>query len=72
MSGQIYQTKSAPEFKLGHGWSLGCLGFAWCMWWVVRAIYLRREKKKDQLLAEGYTENEEDYTDRSPMFRYQF
>jgi MFS family permease len=72
VSGQIYQTKSAPEFKLGHGWSLGCLGFAWCMWWVVRWVYLSREREKEVLREQGVVETGDDYTDRSPGFKYQF
>ena len=71
VSGQIYQSKAAPKYTLGHAWSLGCLGFAFCGWWVVRAMYTRREKEKDRLLAEGWV-REEETTDRSPDFRYQF
>ena len=72
VSGQIYQTKSAPKFRLGHAWSLGCLAFAWFGWWVLIYIYRRREAHKDKKLAEGYVESPEDFTDRSPTFRYQF
>ncbi|PVH80464.1 retrograde regulation protein 2 [Cadophora sp. DSE1049] len=71
VSGQIYQSKAAPKYTLGHAWSLGCLGFAFCGWWVVRAMYMRREKEKDRLLAEGWV-REDEVTDRSPEFRYQF
>lgn len=80
VSGQIYQTKGAPEFKLGHGWSFGCLAFAFTAWWFIRLIYVRREKKKDELLAGGWTPEEDErrerdggigFTDRSPSFRYQ-
>lgn len=66
VSGQIYQTSAAPKFTLGHAWSLGCLGFAWCGWWIVRAIYRRREKGKEgQVRIEGI------FTDRDPGFKYQ-
>jgi hypothetical protein len=72
VSGQIYQTNSAPQFTLGHAWSLGCLGFAWIGWWFVRALYRRREKRKDIKLAAGWTGfTGEMYTDREPDFRYQ-
>ena len=76
-AGQIYQVKSAPEFKLGHGWSLGCLAFAWCGWWVLISIYKKREAWKDKMLAEGWTAGRaqtegEVFTDKSPGFRYQF
>ncbi|KAF2010793.1 retrograde regulation protein 2 [Aaosphaeria arxii CBS 175.79] len=72
VSGQIYQSNAAPGYKLGHGWSLGCLVFAWCAWWVIFAIYKRREKRKDAKLAAGYTRVEGSmYTDREPDFRYQ-
>ncbi|KAF4309693.1 hypothetical protein GTA08_BOTSDO01874 [Botryosphaeria dothidea] len=35
VAGQIYQTNAAPRFFLGHGWSLGCLAFAWCGWYII-------------------------------------
>lgn len=72
VSGQIYQSNAAPGYTLGHAWSLGCLVFAWCGWWVVRAIYKRREAGKDRKLAEGYVMPPgQMYTDREPDFRYQ-
>jgi nitrate/nitrite transporter NarK len=72
VSGQIYQSNAAPRYRLGHAWSMGCLIFAWCGWWVVRAIYARREKRKDIKLAEGYVMPAgQMYTDREPDFRYQ-
>ncbi|KAF1972735.1 retrograde regulation protein 2 [Bimuria novae-zelandiae CBS 107.79] len=72
VSGQIYYSGAAPRYILGHAWSLGCLAFAWCGWWVVRAIYSRRGKGKDRKLAEGYMRSEGTmYTDREPDFRYQ-
>ena len=73
VSGQIYQTGQAPGFTLGHAWSLGCLGFAWCGWWVVRAVYRRREAGKERVLREGGYRGVEGamYTDREPDFRYQ-
>ncbi|KAF2221518.1 retrograde regulation protein 2 [Elsinoe ampelina] len=77
VSGQIYYSKAAPAFTLGHAWSLGCLALAWCGWWGVRAIYTRREAWKDRMIAEGWREGREEaegevFTDRSPGFRYQF
>lgn len=72
VSGQIYQTKAAPTYTLGHAWSLGCLAFAWCGWWIVRWIYKRREAAKDKALAEGVVVSPSEYTDRAPEFRYQF
>lgn len=72
VSGQIYQTNAAPKYTLGHAWSLGCLGFAWCGWWIVRKIYTRREARKDKKIANGYRRVEGVmYTDREPDFRYQ-
>jgi len=72
VSGQIYQSNAAPKYTLGHAWSLGCLAFAWCGWWIVRAMYRRREKRKDVKLARGYTMPAgKQYTDREPDFRYQ-
>lgn len=72
VAGQIYQTNSAPEFVLGHSWSLGCLTFAWCAWWVVLTLYKRRERQKDRMIAEGKTVPPEEWSDRAPDFRYQF
>ncbi|KAF2648630.1 high-affinity nicotinic acid transporter-like protein [Lophiostoma macrostomum CBS 122681] len=72
VSGQIYQSNAAPGYTLGHAWSLGCLGVAWCGWWVVRALYVRREGGKDRKIAERYVRSEGSmYTDREPDFRYQ-
>ncbi|KAE9380691.1 high-affinity nicotinic acid transporter-like protein [Stipitochalara longipes BDJ] len=72
VSGQIYQTKAAPKYTLGHAWSLGCLAFAWCGWWIVRFMYVKREVKKEKLIAEGYVTPAGEYTDKSPEFKYQF
>lgn len=72
VAGQVYQTSSAPGFVLGHSWSLGCLVFAWCGWWVVLALYKKREREKDVALAEGITIPQEEWSDRAPDFRYQF
>lgn len=71
VSGQIYQTRAAPAFTLGHAWSLGCLAFAWCGWWIVRAIYKKREAGKDMALVEGVVTPHDEFTDRAPEFRYQ-
>ncbi|KAF2027321.1 MFS general substrate transporter [Setomelanomma holmii] len=72
VSGQIYQSNAAPKYILGHAWSLGCLAFAWCGWWIVRAMYKRREKRKDKKIVAGYVMTEGTmYTDREPDFRYQ-
>jgi nitrate/nitrite transporter NarK len=72
VSGQIYQTKAAPKYTLGHSWSLGCLAFAWIGWWIVRYMYVRREKGKERFVAEGYVTPSGEFTDRSPEFKYQF
>jgi MFS family permease len=72
VSGQIYQSNAAPKYILGHAWSLGCLAFAWCGWWIVRAMYKRREQRKDKKIAAGYIKPDGVmYTDREPDFRYQ-
>ncbi|KAI1343123.1 retrograde regulation protein 2 [Xylariaceae sp. FL0016] len=71
VSGQIYQSNAAPRYILGHAWSLGCLAFAWFGWWIVRAMYIKREAGKDKALAEGTIVSPDEYTDRAPDFRYQ-
>ncbi|KAJ9138004.1 Retrograde regulation protein 2 [Coniochaeta hoffmannii] len=71
VSGQIYQGTQAPKFTLGHAWSLGCLGIAWCGWWGVRAMYQKRNAAKEKALAEGVEIPQgADYTDRAPDFKY--
>uniref|UniRef100_A0A093UME9 Putative transporter C11D3.18C n=1 Tax=Talaromyces marneffei PM1 TaxID=1077442 RepID=A0A093UME9_TALMA len=72
VAGQVYQTSSAPGFVLGHSWSLGCLVFAWCGWWVVLGLYKKREREKDRALAEEVTIPQDEWSDRAPDFRYQF
>lgn len=72
VAGQIYQTAAAPAFVLGHSWSLGCLVFAWCGWWIVLFIYWRRERGKDRNILLGKTIPPEEWSDRAPDFRYQF
>jgi hypothetical protein len=71
VSGQIYQTNQAPHFTLGHAWSLGSLGVAWIGWWVVRAMYKRRDVGKEKARAEGVVTPPEEFTDRSHEFKYQ-
>lgn len=71
VSGQIYQSKAAPAYTLGHSWSLGCLAFTWCGWWIVRHIYKRREAWKDKAQDEGVIIPSKGWTDRAPDFRYQ-
>lgn len=72
ISGQIYQTNSAPKFTLGHAWSLGCLAFAWLGWWAVRWVYLRRQAGKDKAVSQrvGAIPEMYTYTDRARDFRY--
>ena len=71
ISGQIY--RSAPAYTLGHAWSLGPLAFGWTGFWVLRALYKRREKQKDELRSAGWTlQPGEVWTDRVPDFKYQF
>ncbi|KAK7963769.1 hypothetical protein PG988_010743 [Apiospora saccharicola] len=73
VSGQIYYSNAAPAYTLGHAWSLGCLGFAWCMWWIIRFVYVRRQSRKEQLLDDGHRSRSAAvyYTDREPDFKYQ-
>ncbi|CAM1509705.1 Fc.00g000400.m01.CDS01 [Cosmosporella sp. VM-42] len=71
VSGQIYQSKAAPAFTLGHSWSLGCLSFAWIGWWFVRALYKRRQAGKEKAQTEGIVVSPEQFTDRAPDFKYQ-
>ncbi|KAK8101109.1 hypothetical protein PG999_011483 [Apiospora kogelbergensis] len=72
VSGQIYYSNAAPAYTLGHAWSLGCLGFAWFMWWLIRFVYIRRQGRKQLLLDDGHrSQFDAYYTDREPDFKYQ-
>ncbi|KAG9771831.1 MFS general substrate transporter, partial [Aureobasidium melanogenum] len=71
ISGQIYASKSAPKFTLGHSWSLGSLAFAFIIFIIVRILYARREAAKEKARAEGVVVPPEEFTDRSPTFKYQ-
>ena len=73
ISGQIYQADSAPRYVLGHAWCLGSLCVGWCGFWVLRAIYKHRERKKAELRTQGWRLGpDETWTDRVPEFKYQF
>ncbi len=73
ISGQIYQTDASPKYTLGQAWSLGSLAFGWCGMWVLRTIYKRRERQKEELRARGWTlQAGEVWTDRVPEFKNQF
>ena len=73
ISGQIYQSDSAPKYTLGQAWSAGSLAFGWCGFWVLRTLYKRRERQKNELRAAGWTLGQgEGWTDRVPEFKYQF
>ena len=72
ISGQIYSSTSAPHYTLGHSWSLGSLAFAFIVFNILRVLYLRREKAKAELRAQGYVTPAGEFTDRSPEFKYQF
>jgi hypothetical protein len=72
ISGQIYSSTDAPHYTLGHSWSLGSLAFAFIVFNILRVLYVKREAKKDELRAQGVVTAPEDFTDRSPEFKYQF
>ena len=73
ISGQIYQSDSAPGYTLGQAWSAGSLAFGWCRFWVLRMLYKRREREKEELRATGWHLGQgEVWTDRVPEFKYQF
>ncbi|KAJ5604502.1 hypothetical protein N7510_009656 [Penicillium lagena] len=51
VAGQIYQSTSEPRYVLGHSWSLGSLAIAFIGCSIMRVIYHRREKSKDEARA---------------------
>ncbi|ETN37578.1 uncharacterized protein HMPREF1541_07200 [Cyphellophora europaea CBS 101466] len=70
ISGQIYPQTMAPAYTLGHAWSLGAVSICFCLWWVLRHIYYRREEVKEQMRA-GTVPSLEHFSDRSPDYHYQ-
>ncbi|OTB10667.1 hypothetical protein K445DRAFT_69767 [Daldinia sp. EC12] len=70
ISGQIYPQTMAPAYTLGHAWSLGAICISFCLWWVLRHIYYRREALKGQIL-EGAVPRPADFSDRVPDYKYQ-
>jgi hypothetical protein len=70
VSGQIYPQTMAPNYTLGHAWSLGAVTICFCLWWVLRHIYYKREEEKEQM-RRGVTEYSELFSDRSPEYKYQ-
>lgn len=72
VSGQIYSSTSAPKYRLGHSWSLGCACVAWCGWWIYRLILKNREKKKNAMREAGTVDAQVAFSDRSPEFKYVF
>ncbi|KAF2096325.1 retrograde regulation protein 2 [Rhizodiscina lignyota] len=71
IAGQIYRSDEAPRFVLGHAWSLGSYGVAWIGLWITFMVYKSRDARKEKMRAEGRVE-EEAFTDRSPLFKYQY
>ena len=60
----------APAFTLGHAWSLGAVSICFCLWWVLRHMYYKREEEKEQM-RQGAVASPELFSDRSPEYRYQ-
>lgn len=61
----------APYFTFGHSWCLGSLLVALLGYLIMHVIYARRETWKDQIIAEGREFARDDFSDRSPSYRYQ-
>lgn len=60
----------APNYTLGHAWSLGAIAICLCLWFVLRQIYYKREGLKEQVRS-GTTPAPEHFSDRSPDYKYQ-
>ncbi len=66
--GQMYPSKDAPKYKLGHGWSFAVVMTAMFLFTWVTWIYKRRNAGKEQMrnvTIEG------EWDDRAPDFKYQ-
>ncbi|KIW79201.1 hypothetical protein Z517_05813 [Fonsecaea pedrosoi CBS 271.37] len=71
ISGQIYASTDAPRFVLGHAWSLGSLAFAFIVFNILYVLYKKREAAKEELRSQGVVTPPQEFTDKSPEFKYQ-
>ena len=69
ISGQIYSSKSAPHYTLGHAWSLGSLALAFIIFNILHVLYKRREIAKGKLRAQAFVTPAGELADK---FKYQF
>ncbi|KAI1079711.1 MFS general substrate transporter [Whalleya microplaca] len=70
ISGQIYPQTHAPAYTLGHAWSLGAIALCFCLWWVLRHIYYKREALKERM-GEVSVLDPGCFSDRSPSYKYE-
>ncbi|KAL1966125.1 hypothetical protein VTN77DRAFT_4873 [Rasamsonia byssochlamydoides] len=63
--GQVYPSKDAPKFTLGHAWSFGIVTCAMFLFTLVAWIYRRRNAEKEGM-APG-----QEWDDPAPDFKYQ-
>ncbi|OTB00848.1 hypothetical protein M426DRAFT_65181 [Hypoxylon sp. CI-4A] len=70
ISGQIYPQTMAPAYTLGHAWSLGAICISFCLWWVLRYIYYRRESFKESSRQAG-DQAALEFSDKAPSYKYQ-
>ena len=68
--GQLYQSKWAPRYYVGNGWSLGVLLVACALFTWVTVIYKKRNAQK--VHRQGEVVPIEEWTDRAPDFHYQW
>ena len=63
----------APAYTLGHAWSLGAVAICFCLWFVLRHIYYRREGQKQQMRQDATFERPDGglFSDRQPEYKYQ-
>ncbi|KPI37594.1 putative transporter [Cyphellophora attinorum] len=71
VSGQIYPQTMAPNYYLGHAWSLGAVCISLVLWQVLRQLYYRREAGKEVLRQDGSAEATVDRSDCGVGYVYQ-
>lgn len=75
ISGQIYVLDQAPQFRVGHAFSLGCIVLSVVGWVWLRILFARREAEKARARAEGNVPAADEpvfeISDRDVAYKYQ-
>lgn len=66
--GQMYPSKDAPKYRLGHGWSFAVVMTAMILFTAVELLYKKRNAQKERVRNVPI---EGEWDDRAPDFKYQ-